>query len=55
MKKYTKPSIKIVTIQTARMIASSGEIKNDVNISETEYTGTFNSRGSSGLWDDEDE
>jgi hypothetical protein len=54
MKKYTKPSIKVVTIQTARMIASSGETRN-VNISETEYSGTFNSRGSSGLWDDEDE
>lgn len=54
MKKYTKPSIKVVTIQTARMIASSGDVKN-VGISETEYGGTFNARGGSGLWDDEEE
>ena len=54
MKKYTKPSIKVVIIQTTRMIASSGDTQN-VGISETEYSGTFNSRGSSGLWDDEDE
>ncbi len=54
MKKYTKPSIQVVTIQTARMIASSGDEKN-VGISETEYDGTFNSRRGSGLWDDEEE
>lgn len=54
MKKYTKPSINVVTIQTARMIASSGDVKN-VSISDTEYSGPFNSRGSSGLWDDEEE
>lgn len=54
MKKYTKPSIKIVTIQTARMIASSGDVTN-VSISETEYSGTFNARGGSGFWDDEEE
>ena len=54
MKKYTKPSIKIVTIQTARMIASSGEIRN-VSISDTEYSGTFNARRGGSSWGDDDE
>lgn len=54
MKKYTKPSIKIVTIQTARMIASSGDVTN-VGISETEYDGTFNARRGGSSWGDDDE
>jgi hypothetical protein len=53
MKKYTKPSVIVVTIQAARMIASSGDTRN-VSISETEYDGTFNARRGSSSWDDEE-
>ena len=55
MKKYISPSIEVVRIETTRMIATSGDSK-EVGRSETEYTGTFNARGSRfSSWSDEEE
>lgn len=53
MKKYIKPSTEIIYIETMQMIAGSGDEQN-MGITDTEYTGVFNSRGG-GFWDDEEE
>ncbi len=45
MKKYIKPISKVVNIQPATVIATSGDTTT-LGISNTEYSGTFNARSS---------
>ncbi len=54
MKKYVSPTLEIIHIETLQMIAASGD-ETTVTISETEYSGTFNSRGNIDVWGDDEE
>jgi hypothetical protein len=55
MKKYIQPAIKSMAIETAGMIAASGDLKTDVTITDTTIDNvTFGSRHTT-QWDDEEE
>ncbi len=54
MKKYVSPTLEIIHIETLEMIAVSGD-ETTVTLSETEYSGTFNSRGNIDVWGDDEE
>ncbi len=54
MKKYVSPTLELIRVETLQMIAASGD-ETSVTISETEYSGTFNSRENIDVWGDEEE
>ena len=55
MKKYIQPAIKSMAMETAGMIAASGDLKTDVKISDTTLNDvTFGSRRATD-WDENEE
>lgn len=55
MKHYQKPATEVVIIETVHMIATSGDEKTDVVISNSTIDNTtFGSRRGNSSWDDEE-
>ena len=54
MKKYIKPSMSITAVELQQMIAASGD-EQAIGITNTTFSGTFNSRERDGGWFEEDE
>ncbi len=50
--KYTEPNVQVIKIQTAQLIAASGDTQT-LGITNTEYSGSFNGHEDDSDWEDE--